>query len=200
MQEIFIVVNFLNLRRCCNRHILIVQVHPLRITGQMHVDTLIPIYTLIIISILIIGLIFKTVRIPYIVSYLFVGILLGPHAIGFVQDTSLLKQFETVGLIFLLFFVGMEISLQELLKNWKIPIFGTIIQVILTTGVILLLGIFLEWKLIRVLLISFVITISSTAVVIKLLNEWGQHPGAADRNAFAKKGSTSSIYKIFQRA
>lgn len=148
----------------------------------MHVDTLIPIYTLIIISILIIGLIFKTVRIPYVVSYLFVGILLGPHAIGFVQDTSLLKQFETVGLIFLLFFVGMEISLQELLKNWKIPIFGTIIQVILTTGVILLLGIFLEWKLIRILLISFVITISSTAVVIKLLNEWGQQNTNVGRN------------------
>jgi CPA2 family monovalent cation:H+ antiporter-2 len=145
-------------------------------------DTLIPIYTLIIFSILIIGLIFKTVRIPYVVSYLIVGILLGPYVFGFVTDTVLVKQFETVGLIFLLFFVGMEFSLQELLKNWKIPVVGTVIQVAITTGVIFLLGIFLEWKLIRVILIGFVISISSTAVVIKLLHEWNQHNTHVGRN------------------
>jgi CPA2 family monovalent cation:H+ antiporter-2 len=145
-------------------------------------DTLIPIYTLIIFSILFIGLIFKTVRIPYVVSYLIVGILLGPYAIGFVTETVLVEQFETVGLIFLLFFVGMEISLQELLKNWKIPVVGTLIQVAVTTGVIFLLGIFLEWKLIRVILIGFVISISSTAVVIKLLHEWDQHNSHVGRN------------------
>jgi CPA2 family monovalent cation:H+ antiporter-2 len=148
----------------------------------MSSDTLIPIYTLIIFSILIIGLIFKTVRIPYVVSYLIVGILLGPYVFGFVTDTVLVEQFETVGLIFLLFFVGMEISLQELLKNWKIPVVGTLIQVSVTTGVIFLLGLFLEWKLIRVILIGFVISISSTAVVIKLLHEWNQHNTHVGRN------------------
>jgi len=150
--------------------------------GHMSTDTLIPIYTLIIFSILIIGLIFKTVRIPYVISYLIVGILLGPFALGFVTDTALVEQFETAGLIFLLFFVGMEISLQELLKNWKIPIVGTFIQVAITMGVIFLLGIFLDWKLIRVLLIGFVISISSTAVVIKLLHEWNQHNTHVGRN------------------
>lgn len=148
----------------------------------MSSDTLIPIYTLIIFSILIIGLIFKTVRIPYVISYLIVGILLGPYVFGLVTDTVLVEQFETVGLIFLLFFVGMEISLQELLKNWKIPIVGTLIQVTVTTGVIFLLGLFLEWKLIRVILIGFVISISSTAVVIKLLHEWNQHNTHVGRN------------------
>jgi CPA2 family monovalent cation:H+ antiporter-2 len=148
----------------------------------MSSDTLIPIYTLIIFSILIIGLIFKTVRIPYVISYLIVGILLGPYVFGLVTDTILVEQFETVGLIFLLFFVGMEISLQELLKNWKIPIVGTLIQVSVTTGVIFLLGLFLEWKLIRVILIGFVISISSTAVVIKLLHEWNQHNTHVGRN------------------
>lgn len=145
-------------------------------------DTLIPIYTLIIFSILIIGLIFKTIRIPYVVSYLIVGVLLGPHVFGFVSDTILVEQFETVGLIFLLFFVGMEISLHDLLRNWKIPLVGTLIQVAFTTGVIFLLGMFLEWKLVRVLLIGFVISISSTAVVIKLLHDWNQHNTHLGRN------------------
>ena len=87
----------------------------------MHGDTLIPLYTLVIFSILIMGMLLKTIRIPYVVSYLFVGILLGPHGIGFVQDTLLLRQFEMVGLVFLLFFVGMEISLKELLSNGLAP-------------------------------------------------------------------------------
>lgn len=148
----------------------------------MHGDTLIPIYTLVIFSILIMGLVLKTVRIPYVVSYLFVGIILGPYGLGFVQDTVLLRQFEMVGLVFLMFFVGMEISLEDLLNNWKIPLLGTIIQIAVTVGVIFLLGTFLDWKLIRVLLIGFVISISSTAVVIKLLNEWNQSNTHVGRN------------------
>jgi CPA2 family monovalent cation:H+ antiporter-2 len=148
----------------------------------MHGDTLIPLYTLVIFSILIMGMILKTIRIPYVVSYLFVGILLGPHGIGFVQDTLLIRQFEMVGLVFLLFFVGMEISLQDLLSNWKIPLVGTIIQIVVTIGIIFLLGTFLEWKFIRILLIGFVISISSTAVVIKLLSEWNQNNTHVGRN------------------
>jgi CPA2 family monovalent cation:H+ antiporter-2 len=148
----------------------------------MHGDTLIPLYTLIIFSILIIGLIFRTIRIPYVVSYLFVGILLGPHGVGFIEDISLLRQFEMVGLIFLLFFVGMEISLEELLRNWKIPVLGTIIQIAVTVGIIFLLGRVLDWRFIRVLLIGFVISLSSTAVVIKLLSEWNQNNTHVGRN------------------
>jgi CPA2 family monovalent cation:H+ antiporter-2 len=148
----------------------------------MHGDTLIPVYTLVIVTILITGLIFKTIRIPYVVSYLFVGMLLGPNGIGFVENILLIRQFEIVGLVFLLFFVGMEISLEDLLKNWKVPVIGTIIQIVFTAGIVFLLGTFLQWRLIRVLLIGFVISLSSTAVVIKLLNEWNQHDTRVGRN------------------
>ncbi len=148
----------------------------------MHGDTLIPLYTIVIVSILVIGLIFKTIRIPYVVSYLVVGILLGPHAAGLVQQPELLKQFEMVGLIFLLFFVGMEISLEELLRSWRVPVIGTILQVGITLGIVLLLGTFLDWSFKRVLLIAFVISLSSTAVVIKLLNEWKLNNTRVGRN------------------
>jgi CPA2 family monovalent cation:H+ antiporter-2 len=148
----------------------------------MHGNTLIPVYTLVIVTILVTGLIFKTVRIPYVISYLFVGILLGPHGVGLVQDIQMIKQFEVVGLVFLLFFVGMEISLDELLRNWKIPLIGTVIQILLTVFIMFLLGTFLGWPFTRVLLIGFVISLSSTAVVIKLLNEWNQHDTHVGRN------------------
>jgi len=148
----------------------------------MHGETLIPLYTLVIFSILLIGLIFKTIRIPYVVAYLFVGILLGPNGIGFVKETALLDQFEVVGLVFLLFFVGMEISLEELLRSWKVPVVGTFLQIAITVGIIFLMGRLFDWEFIRVLLIGFVISISSTAVVIKLLNETKQQDTHVGRN------------------
>lgn len=148
----------------------------------MHGSSLIPLYTLIIFSILIIGLIFKRIRIPYIVGYLLVGILLGPNGLELIKDPVLLKQFEMIGLVFLLFFVGMEISVEELVKRWRVPIVGTAIQVITTIGIVFLLGTFLDWKFVRVLLIGFVISISSTAVVIKLLMEWKLDQSHVGRN------------------
>jgi CPA2 family monovalent cation:H+ antiporter-2 len=148
----------------------------------MHTDTLIPVYTLVIVTILITGLIFRRIRIPYVVTYLIVGVLLGPNGIGFVNDTSLIRQFEIVGLVFLLFFVGMEISLNDLLRNWKVPVAGTVIQIILTVGLVFILGSILDWKLVRILLIGFVISLSSTAVVIKLLNEWKETESREGRN------------------
>ena len=148
----------------------------------MHGDTLIPVYTLVIFTILFTGLLFRRVKIPYVVAYLFVGVLLGPNGIGFVEDTNLIRQFEIVGLVFLLFFVGMEISLQDLLDNWKVPVIGTVIQIILTVGLVFILGSFLDWKIVRILLIGFVISLSSTAVVIKLLNEWRETETREGRN------------------
>ncbi len=148
----------------------------------MHSNSLIPIYTIVIFSILLIGLAFKRIRVPYIVGYLIVGIILGPKGIGFVEDPVLLKQFEMVGLIFLLFFVGMEISLEEMLKRWRVPIVGTSIQIITTVGIVFLFGYFLDWKFVRVLLIGLVISISSTAVVIKLLMDWNLEKSHVGRN------------------
>lgn len=148
----------------------------------MHSDSLIPLYTIVIFSILIIGMVFKRIKIPYIVGYLIVGIVLGPKGIGFVEDPQLMKQFEMVGLVFLLFFVGMEISLEEMLKRWRVPIIGTTIQILTTIGIVFLLGTILDWKFVRVLLIAFVISISSTAVVIKLLMDWKMDKSSVGRD------------------
>jgi CPA2 family monovalent cation:H+ antiporter-2 len=148
----------------------------------VHGDTLIPVYTLVIFTILITGLIFRRMKIPYVVAYLVVGVLLGPNGIGFVDDTSLIRQFEIVGLVFLLFFVGMEISLDDLIRNWRVPIVGTVIQIILTVGMVFILGSFLDWKIVRILLIGFMISLSSTAVVIKLLHEWRETETREGRN------------------
>ncbi|HDS07382.1 MAG TPA: cation:proton antiporter, partial [Bacteroides sp.] len=72
--------------------------------------------------------------------------------------------------------------LKELLRSWKVPVVGTFIQIAITVGIIFLLGRLFDWEFIRVLLIGFVISISSTAVVIKLLNETKQQDTHVGRN------------------
>ena len=69
----------------------------------------------------------------------------------------------------LLFFIGMEISLPRLIANWRIPVLGTMIQVVLSVGAIWVVGRFLEWQLERIIVLGFVISLSSSAIVINYL-------------------------------
>ncbi len=68
----------------------------------------------------------------------------------------------------------MEVSLPRLLMNWRIIVLGTFLQIILSVGFVLLVGHFLNWPLGRGILLGFVISLSSTAVVIKILRELKQ--------------------------
>jgi CPA2 family monovalent cation:H+ antiporter-2 len=72
----------------------------------------------------------------------------------------------------LLFFVGMEVSPPKLAANWRVAIFGTLLQISLTTGLVFGLGHLLGWSLPLSILIGFVVSLSSTAVVLKLLQDW----------------------------
>ena len=71
----------------------------------------------------------------------------------------------------MLFFVGRELSQKEFLKRWKIPVFGTLLQILGSVLFVGVVGYFFEWPFARILLLGFVISLSSTAVVIKLLQD-----------------------------
>ena len=72
----------------------------------------------------------------------------------------------------LLFFIGMEVSPRRLAANWKLAVLGTSMQIAVSVGLIWLLGIWLDWPFPRIVLLGFVISLSSTAVVLKLLEDW----------------------------
>ena len=93
---------------------------------------------------------------------------------GFVKDVDDLKKYESLGIIFLLFFAGLKIHFNKLLSSWKIAIIGTMIQIFICLLCVSAVGNFLNWPLSRILLLGFVISLSSTAVVIKMLDEWGE--------------------------
>ena len=74
-------------------------------------------------------------------------------------------------MVFLLFFVGMETDANKLVESWKLAIFGTLLQIILSVAFVWMLGLYFQWGIERIILIGFVISLSSTAIVIKLLQD-----------------------------
>lgn len=137
----------------------------------MHLDPLMPQLVGAILLILLTGLLLRLARQPHVIAYLFAGILIGPWGLELITDTEVIARLGAIGVVLLLFFVGMETDAQKLVANWKLAVFGTLIQIGLSVFFVWLLGLWYEWSLARTLLIGFVISLSSTAVVIRLLQD-----------------------------
>lgn len=138
----------------------------------MHIDPAIPYVVGVILAILVIGLLLRAMRQPHVVAYLVAGLLLGPHGLGIVEDQATISRLGSIGVVLLLFFVGMEVSPKRLIDNWKVAVIGTLLQVLTSVACVWLLGLWLEWPIEKTVLIGFVISLSSTAVVLKLLQDW----------------------------
>jgi CPA2 family monovalent cation:H+ antiporter-2 len=138
------------------------------------------VFMAVAVVVFVIGLILKRYNQPYIIAYILCGVLLGPHGLRLVTNIEDAQQIGDVGIIILMFFIGMEISLPDFVSRWRVAFFGTGMQVLLSVGVVALLGTFLDWGLNRIILLGFIITISSSAVVIKLIESAGRPKNKLD--------------------
>lgn len=137
----------------------------------MHLDPeLIPIVGALIV-ILAVGAALRRFNQPNVIGYLIAGAVMGPHGIGLVTDQATVARLGEVGVMLLLFFVGMKISPRELLKNWRISVLGTTFQIAASLGLIALIGIWQDWPIERIVVLGFVISLSSTAVVLNYLQD-----------------------------
>lgn len=137
----------------------------------MHLDPFMPQLVSMIFIVLTLGFILKLIHQPHVVAYLIVGIVIGPWGVGLITDTESIARLGAAGVVFLLFFVGMETDAKKLVENWKLAIFGTLLQILLSVAFVWILGLFFQWGIERVILIGFVISLSSTAIIIKLLQD-----------------------------
>jgi len=137
------------------------------------------------IIIVILGSILRYFKQPYIVAYILAGVFLGDFGFQIITDKELITAMGDIGLILLLFFIGMEISLPDLVKNWKVAIIGTFLQVIGSVVLVSLLGWLLDWQSNRIITMGFVISLSSSAVIIKLLQDNGEISSSTGRNVLS---------------
>lgn len=125
--------------------------------------------TLVAVAIMAFGWFLKKLNQPFVVGYIAIGALLGPSGFNIVTNASAVEQMGEIGIVLLLFFIGMEISLPDLVKQWKVAVLGTMIQLSLSVLFVVLFGRFMDWSLTRSIILGFVIALSSSAVIIKIL-------------------------------
>ncbi|MGH6942746.1 MAG: cation:proton antiporter, partial [Geminicoccaceae bacterium] len=129
------------------------------------------------------GLVLAGLRQPPLVGYLVVGALFGPSGLGLITDRDTVGFFAELGVLVLLFVVGMQLSLRDFRSVWRTALGATALQVMVSVALMLALGQSLGWSPGRAILFGFVLALSSTAVGIKLLEDVGELRTATGRCA-----------------
>jgi len=110
-------------------------------------------------------------RIPGIVGYILTGILIGPYGFGLISDAEIVDVLAEIGIIFLLFTIGMQFSFRKLLEMKKIVLIGGTIQVVFTIlatmGITMLFGIPFS----QAVFLGFLVCHSSTAITLKIYQD-----------------------------
>ncbi|MEQ9266114.1 MAG: cation:proton antiporter [Balneolaceae bacterium] len=128
------------------------------------------IVALFLVSVVIAFLCYKIKLVP-ISGFLLAGVLIGPNALGLVQDQSLVDMLAEIGIILLLFTIGIEFSLEKLSRIRSAIFIGGGLQVLLSivsvVGILILLNV--NWKI--GIYTGFLVALSSTAIILGLLSE-----------------------------
>ena len=136
--------------------------------------------TLLLLGSAVLGVVgFRMLHLPPMLGYLAVGILIGPHALGLAENNHITEQLAEFGVVFLMFSIGLEFSLSQLMAMRRI-VFGLgLAQVLLTILATMLFGWLIATQLPAALSISWqasfalggALAMSSTAIVVKMLTE-----------------------------
>ena len=125
---------------------------------------------LLVSSVLLVAL-FSYLRLPPMIAYFVVGLVLGPHAFGILPDSESSRHFVEFGIVFLMFTIGLEFSLPKL-NSMRNILFGLgSSQVLITISTVILFGVFFGLNLPAAFIIGSALTMSSTAIVSKILME-----------------------------
>ncbi|PDS76941.1 YbaL family putative K(+) efflux transporter [Rhizobium sp. L43] len=110
-------------------------------------------------------------RMPPLVGYLIAGVLVGPHTPGYVADQNLAPELAEIGVILLMFGVGLHFSLKDLLSVRGIAVPGAIAQIAFATLLGWGLGAFMGWPTGGSLVFGLALSVASTVVLLKALQE-----------------------------
>lgn len=122
---------------------------------------------------LIFGFIAEKIKLPALVGYLVAGILIGPATPGFVADTNIASQLSEIGVMLLMFGVGLHFSLKDLLAVKRIALPGAVLQMGLATGLGMLMAWWLGWSFGSGLVFGLSLSCASTVVLLKALEARG---------------------------
>jgi CPA2 family monovalent cation:H+ antiporter-2 len=117
------------------------------------------------------GAIAQRLKVSPLVGYLLAGVIVGPFTPGFVADGHLAQELAEIGVILLMFGVGLHFSLKDLLAVRKIAIPGAIGQMAVATLLGMALAHFLGWSLMAGIVFGLALSVASTVVLLRALQE-----------------------------
>lgn len=129
---------------------------------------------LVALAALLCGVIMTRFRQPAIVGYILAGVVLGPSGLALVSNRDAISTLAEFGVLMLLFVVGIELDIRRFVQGWRVALFTTVIQIAGSVGTALLLRQMAGWSLGLSMVLGFAVAVSSTAVVIKMLESAGE--------------------------
>lgn len=140
-----------------------------------HLPALVIDLALILISAGIITLIFKWLKQPLVLGYIVAGLLAGPYVDIFptVVDTSSISTWAEIGVIFLLFALGLEFSFKKLMNVGGTAVIAATTEVISMLVIGYVVGIFLGWSPMNSIFLGGMLSMSSTTIIIKAFDDLG---------------------------
>ena len=129
---------------------------------------------IVVLAALVCGAAMHRLKQPPVMGYIVAGAILGPSGAGVVENREFISLLAELGVLMLLFLIGMELSLRAVREVWRVALITTAVQILVGVLAMSALGALLDWPLPRTLLLGFVVALSSTAVAIKMLQEIGE--------------------------
>jgi CPA2 family monovalent cation:H+ antiporter-2 len=137
---------------------------------QVH-TSLVPTIVIGIVLAFAFGAIAHRLKASPLVGYLLAGVVIGPFTPGFVADQTIANELSEIGIILLMFGVGLQFSLQELLSVRAIAVPGAIVQIVIASTLGAGLARLLGWSLGGALVFGIALSVASTVVVLRSLQE-----------------------------
>ena len=122
---------------------------------------------------LVLGVVVSRLKIPPLVGYLLAGIVIGPFTPGFVADTALAAQLAEIGVMLLMFGVGLHLSMGDLLAVRRIAVPGAIVQIAVATALGAAMAIAWGWKPGEAFVLGISLSCASTVVLLRALEDRG---------------------------
>ena len=127
--------------------------------------------TIVVLVALLCGVFLTRLKQPAVVGYIIAGFVLGPSGFGLVENEASIGLLAELGVLLLLFVIGMELSLRAFRQIWKIAVTTVALQTAGATSLVWLIGQWQGWPVAAVALLAFVLALSSTAVAVKMLED-----------------------------
>ncbi len=117
------------------------------------------------------GFIASKLRISPVVGYLFAGIIVGPHTPGYVASTEIAHELSEIGIVLLMFGVGLHFSMSDLMKVKHIAATGALVRIMVTTLIGVVFASFWGWSLSGAIIYGLALSVASTVVLLRSLEE-----------------------------